>query len=327
MTNFPSRSKLRIVSFALEAILATFFVGVPSAYSQGTGVYAKFLRNPDLVNVAYGPDSRNVLDLWKAPSPMATPLVIYIHGGGFSSGSKERLSPILLKRCLEKGISVGAINYRLSNTSPYPAAMHDGARAVQFFRAKSAEWNLDPNAIGATGGSAGGTLSLWLCFHEDLADLQSTDPVARQSTRLAAAATQSAPTTLVPSRMEKIAGTLASQHPFMEPFVGAKMSEWNNPTVQQQFEDASPDTHLSKDDPPAFLYHSGPWKLPDNPNAGQAIHATAFGVHLKEKADKIGARVSIRQIDEYPVKAEWEDALANEMAEFFMLAFRQARAQ
>src|SRR5712692_5296382 len=93
----------------------------------------KFSRPPDLQNVKYGPYERNVLDLWKATSGRPTPLVVYIHGGGFRQGDKASLSPLLLKLCLEREISVGAINYRLSQQAPYPAPMHDGARAIQFF--------------------------------------------------------------------------------------------------------------------------------------------------------------------------------------------------
>src|SRR5262249_58540664 len=60
----------------------------------------------------------------------------------------------------------------------------DGARAIQFLRSKAAEWNLDPKKFAATGGSAGAGISLWVGFHDDLADPVSTDPVSWQSTRL-----------------------------------------------------------------------------------------------------------------------------------------------
>src|SRR5438128_7617637 len=101
---------------------------------------ARSLPAPDVSNAAYGPHERNVLDLWKATSVRPTPLVVYIHGGGFRQGDKDNLSPLLLKLCLEREISVGAINYRLSQQAPYPAPMHDGARAIQFFRSRAKEW-------------------------------------------------------------------------------------------------------------------------------------------------------------------------------------------
>ncbi len=83
------------------------------------------------------------------------------------------------------------------------APLHDAARASQFVRSNAAEWNLDKQRIGATGGSAGTCSSLWLAFHDDLADLKSDDPVARESTRLWCAAVNGAQTTLDPQQMKE----------------------------------------------------------------------------------------------------------------------------
>src|SRR3954452_9291155 len=69
---------------------------------------------PDIANEHYGPHERHVLDLWKAKADQPTPLVVYIHGGGFRAGSKETINPALLSGLLAKGISVMAINYRFS---------------------------------------------------------------------------------------------------------------------------------------------------------------------------------------------------------------------
>src|SRR4051794_511500 len=99
---------------------------------------------PDVRDARYGPHERNVLDLWKAKEDTPTPLVVFIHGGGFRAGDKSNLSPALLARCLEAGISVAAVNYRLSQHAPFPAPMADGGRAVQFLRSKAKDWNLDP---------------------------------------------------------------------------------------------------------------------------------------------------------------------------------------
>jgi hypothetical protein len=79
-------------------------------------------------DVSYGPFERNVLDLYLVESNVPAPLYVYIHGGGFLAGDKTHLRPSLLTECQEAGISVAAINYRLSGTDPYPAAMVDGVR-------------------------------------------------------------------------------------------------------------------------------------------------------------------------------------------------------
>ena len=81
--------------------------------------------------------------------------------------------------------------------------LHDAARALQFVRSKAGEWNIDKQRIGASGGSAGACSSLWLALHDDLADPQSDDPVARESTRLWCAAVSGAQTTLDPQQMKE----------------------------------------------------------------------------------------------------------------------------
>ena len=114
----------------------------------------------DFANVHYGEHRRQVLDLWKAESDKPTPLVIYILGGGFRGGDKRSLSVPMLEECRKEGVSVAAIHYRLTTEVPFPAAHLDSARAVQFLRHNSEEWNLDPTCFATTGGSAGGGISL-----------------------------------------------------------------------------------------------------------------------------------------------------------------------
>src|SRR5215204_6057650 len=167
-------------SLVLLGLVLSFSTG----FAQRPGQAGKAAANrpaPDLVNEQYGPHERNVLDLWKAKSDKPTPLVVYIHGGGFRAGSKEGYNSSAL---LAKGISVMAINYRLSPEVAFPAHYMDCARAIQYARGHAKEWNIDPKRIGATGGSAGAGTSLWIGFHDDMADPKNGDPVLRESTRL-----------------------------------------------------------------------------------------------------------------------------------------------
>ena len=138
---------------------------------------------PTHADLKYGPAERNVMDVWLAKSEKPTPVLVSIHGGGFRGGNKS-INPQLLRQCLESGISAVAITYRLSDEAIAPAQMLDSARAIQFIRHNAKQWNIDPKRIAATGGSAGAGISLWLGFHDDLADPDNEDPVLRQSTRL-----------------------------------------------------------------------------------------------------------------------------------------------
>ena len=145
---------------------------------------------PTFADVAYGPYERNKLDFWKAPSNTPTPLIVQIHGGGFYEGDKThfrgRDAPNIA-RCLASGVSVASINYRFINAAPLQDILRDSARAIQFMRSNAESWNIDKSRVAAFGDSAGAGTSLWLAFHDDLAEPASDDPVRRESTRLLAA--------------------------------------------------------------------------------------------------------------------------------------------
>ena len=163
---------------------------------------------PSLANVPYGRDPSQVVDFYKSSSDKPAPLMLFIHGGGWNGGSKDRVSG--LKECLDAGLAVVSVEYRFVPMAhaagikpPVKWPLEDAARALQFVRSKAAEWNIDPTRIGASGGSAGACSSLWLAFHDDMADPNSVDAIARQSTRLTCAAVIGAQTTLDPQQMKE----------------------------------------------------------------------------------------------------------------------------
>ena len=162
-------------------------------------------------DVPYGPHERNVLDFWKAESADPTPLVISIHGGGFDSGDKSDLfEPHGLRYIVESlanGVSFASINYRLAPDTPLIDIFLDVARAVQFLRYKADEWNIDSKRLAVCGGSAGGGASLWLAFHDDVADLTSEDPVLRESSRVTAAVAFDTQSTYDFEQWEEILGS------------------------------------------------------------------------------------------------------------------------
>jgi acetyl esterase/lipase len=251
--------------------------------------------NPDAVDVSYGPHERNVLDFWRAKGEGPRPVAVWIHGGGFRGGDKSSLPAPLLAGCLKEGISVAAIHYRLSKHAPFPAPMHDSGRAIQFLRSKAEAWNIDPARIAAMGGSAGAGISLWLGFHDDLADPKSDDPVARLSTRLSGMGVYGAQSTYDPRKIRELIGGRAHEHPALLPFYGLKEDELDTPKAHALYAEASAVTHLTADDPPAFLVYNEPDQpLPASAGPGDGIHHPRFGIFLKEKMDalKIGCELT-----------------------------------
>jgi acetyl esterase/lipase len=311
-----------------------FFTGPVVVRSQPNNKYS---RPPDVANASYGPSERNVLDLWKANSSQPTPVLVFIHGGGFRGGSKQlgeccsMLPPVLLDLCVRMGVSVASIDYRLSDQALAPAAMLDGARAVQFLRFKAKEWNLNPKAFAATGGSAGAVISLWVGFHDDMAKPHSADPVERQSTRLSSMAVVGAQSILDPRVLTKLVGESAAHHPALAAFYGVGPDGWNTERLFRLYEETSPITYLTADDPPVFLYY-GMANDPIPPDASPdiRIHHPHLGFYLKERMDRLGIECVIHLAPEYGQKGSGPGSAGRtpvkafeQMVEFYLKHFPQ----
>ena len=256
--------------------------------------YTPNVPQPSQSEIRYGKHERNVLDFWKAESISPAPVAFVIHGGGWKGGSKERLDrfadPIAL---LQAGISVVAINYRYvtsDESPPVKAPLHDAARALQFVRSKAKEWNINKNRIGAAGGSAGACSSLWLAFHDDLADPKNKDPILRESSRLQCAAVTGAQTTLDPKQMKewtpnsKYGGHAFGLHPF-DAFLK------NRNEIMPWIKEYSPFANVTEDDPPIFLQYKSP------PALGQVqkdpTHTSNFGIKLQEHCIANGVKCEL----------------------------------
>lgn len=179
------------------------FTTPPIEIAEGEVRYAEDVR--------YGDGERNVLDIYLPNCSEPTGIVVYFHGGGFQGGDKSAgssgSSVSRVNEFLSHCVAYATANYLLLNvpseaegTSSIPAqggvrsSLYDGARVVQFLRYYSDSLNLDPNRVATMGVSAGAGMSLWLATRDDMANPDSDDPVARESSRIVAAgalATQS----------------------------------------------------------------------------------------------------------------------------------------
>jgi acetyl esterase/lipase len=249
---------------------------------------------PTLANVPYGEHPKQVIDFYKAESKEPTPVVFYIHGGGWRNGSKNSMSA---KSYLAAGISVVSVEYRFVQEAgdvqpPVKAPLGDAARALQFVRSKAAEWNLDKTRIGATGGSAGACSSLWLAFHDEMADPKSSDPVARESTRLLCAAVIGAQTTLDPKQIrEWMPNGTYGAHAFYPAATSFDTFLQEREKLMLWIKEYSPYELVTADDPPVALYYNGP------PAMGQETkdptHSANYGLPLQEKCKSVGVECQL----------------------------------
>jgi acetyl esterase/lipase len=255
---------------------------------------------PTLADVSYGPHKKQLLDFWRAQSEKPAPLLFFVHGGGWTAGDRTSVRG-LLKPMLNAGISVVSVEYRFiadaradGVTPPVKAPLYDAARALQFVRSKAAEWNIDKTRIAASGGSAGACTSLWLAFHNDLADPKSDDPIARESTRLLTAAVTVAQTSLDPQQMKEwTPNSRYGSHAFgiFKQVNGKEQTDFEAFLARREeilpwIREYSPYALVTKDDPAVYLFYTTPPAL--GQDQADPTHTSNFGVKLQEHMREVG---------------------------------------
>ena len=269
-------------------------------------------------NEKYGEHPRNTFDIWMTKSERPTPLVIYIHGGGFVGGDKSRYydSEDWL-RFLEAGISVATINYRFMNEPPYGilASLNDSKRCLQYLRYNAKKYNIDPKRIASTGGSAGAGTSLWLAFSKDKAEADSVDPVLRESTKISCAgafATQSTYDILRwPELMNLPLNQTQKEMQAIARGFGFKSAEGINLFEQTEIrEELDYLAKMDKNAAPFFVFNRREGGIPTNDDELQhhPVHAKA----LKEQAEKVGAEAIV-----YAPEIGIVDASGKDLVDFF----------
>ena len=276
---------------------------VPAVNPFKAAYERQFGPPPTVSDASYGSHPKQVMHFWKTPQATANtpaPLLFFIHGGGWQGGDRMSGLTGMMPKMLAAGVSVVSIEYRFIKEAmdagiepPVQAPLSDAARALQTVRSRAAEWQIDKTRIAASGGSAGACSSLWLAFHDDMADPKSADPVARESTRLLTAAVTGAQTTLDPLQMKEwTPNSRYGGHAFgfmrsadkrdsqFAEFLAAR--DRLLPVINQY----SPYALVSADDPPIYLQYGA------QPALGQEqkdpTHSANFGVKLKERLDQAG---------------------------------------
>lgn len=144
---------------ALAALCCLILSGIAAAVTASDQVTSQ-------ANVCYGEvgEHKLLLDVFlpsdEATSGSAKRLgVLLIHGGGWVGGNKSAYWTDA-KWFAQHGIVAFCVGYRLvkPDTNRWPTQLDDIQLAVRWVRAHAAEYNIDPDQVGATGGSAGGHL-------------------------------------------------------------------------------------------------------------------------------------------------------------------------
>lgn len=101
---------------------------------------------------------------WYRPAGAGpSPGLLYLHGGGWVTGTLEGYDGLCARLAAEGGCVVASLAYRLAPEHPFPAPLDDVREAWHWFRDHAAANGLDPTRLGVGGDSAGGNLSAVLC--------------------------------------------------------------------------------------------------------------------------------------------------------------------
>jgi acetyl esterase/lipase len=193
----------------------------------------KVLRDLEYANV----DGQSLkLDLYvPEESDRKPPLLVWIHGGGWTKGSKSQFNPMFVRLTAE-GYAAASIDYRLDGLTSHPKQIHDCKGAIRWLRANAEKYGYDVTRIGVGGGSAGGHLVLLLGLSSGIQELEGeVGGNLDQSSQVHAVVDLFGPSDLT---------------------LFAKKSDHFRPNkTPELLKSASPVTYLTKDDPPLLIFH------------------------------------------------------------------------
>ncbi|MGB1925083.1 MAG: alpha/beta hydrolase fold domain-containing protein [Rubripirellula sp.] len=245
--------RCNLLIFGLAAIL----IHSPLAIGQKSQVPRVNRRIPegtsvqkDIVYAAVG-ERKLHLDFYHPssdPGDELLPLVVWVHGGGWRSGSKNGAGPSLA--LLSRGFAVASIEYRLSGEAIFPAAVADCKAAVSFLRHHAEKFRIDADRIGAWGSSAGGHLVSMLGTTGDDTAFQLHPITKDSSSAVQAVCNWFGPTDFL--RMNDTRGAIdhdSAESPESR-FIGGRIQE--NPEKVQR---ANPVSYITKVDPPFLHLH------------------------------------------------------------------------
>lgn len=206
-----------------------------------------------LRNLAYVENGheRHVLDLHiPAGATRTTPLVVFVHGGGWRQGNKDRppVAPLL-----SDGFVCASINYRLTEHAAFPAQIHDCKAAIRWLRSNAETYGYDATRIGVWGTSAGGHLVALMGTSGDVEALEGELGSIGVSSCVQAVCDYFGPTDLLLMNAQAGANGAIDHDAANSPesrLVGGPLQQ--RKAVAQS---ASPLSYVSASDPPFYVLH------------------------------------------------------------------------
>jgi acetyl esterase/lipase len=202
------------------------------------------------------------LDLYVPPTGDGPfPLIVWIHGGGFSGGNKSLSPGAPARQLTNRGFAVATLEYRLSGEARFPAAVLDLKAAIRYLRANAPAYRLDPGRIGAWGSSAGGHLAAFLGVTGGVSEFEDSslgNPA--QSSRVQAVVDWYGPSEILQMDVDGNAQGCPLYGGAGHDSPSSPEARWLGATpssVPDLARKASPVAWVSADDPPFMIQHGG----------------------------------------------------------------------
>ncbi|GGF11378.1 alpha/beta hydrolase [Flavobacterium limi] len=248
---------LVVLIFLSNAICAQSTYSIDSSYTIKK-TYTKLIKKYPFIKFAEEIKNKNVaeindvvyqnknralhLDACFSTVKKRNPAVIMIHGGGWRSGNKSQMKA-MAQQIASKGYSCFAIEYRLSLEAKYPDGIYDVKNAIRFIKDNALKFNVDPDKIAVLGCSSGGQMAALIGTTNGNSTFDDAQNKSKSSSKVDA--------------IIDIDGVLAFKHP--ESSEGEMAAFWLKGTVAENpenWKNASPLTHTSKNTPPILFINS-----------------------------------------------------------------------
>jgi acetyl esterase/lipase len=186
------------------------------------------------------------LDLY-LPAPGDAPLLVWVHGGAWSQGTKAQFP----RHFLEHGIATASIDFRQSTEARFPAQLHDIKAAMRFLRARARTYGYRAEKIAIAGSSSGGHLAALAGVTGGQQDLEGTlGAHLHESSAVQAIVSYFGASNLTTILAQSTPFGLNMRRPALVRLLGALPDE-----AGELARSASPVTHVDRLDPPLFLLH------------------------------------------------------------------------
>ena len=188
-----------------------------------------------------------LLDLYLPEKAEGAPLVVWVHGGGWKSGSKQNC---FLKWVTNFGYTVASINYRLVDVAKWPAQLHDCKGAIRWLRANAKTYGYNPDCVIAAGSSAGGHLVALLGTTGDNDELEgAVGGNGEQSSRVQAVVDYYGATDFL-LRSKTQSWKVNKPGSVVYNLLGGPANQ-----LVEKAQQASAKFHVTPDDPPLLVFH------------------------------------------------------------------------